>query len=89
MWASAGSTEDGVANTGVTRACALNLIVYTTPREDRDQLEEQLSQVNEHHPGRVLILVAHRETQEARLEAYVSMRCHGSTAAANKFAVSR
>jgi glucose-6-phosphate dehydrogenase assembly protein OpcA len=79
MWASAGSTEDGVANTGVTRACALNLIVYTTPREDRDQLEEQLSQVNEHHPGRVLILVAHRETQEARLEAYVSMRCrqHG------------
>lgn len=81
MWSSASDPKDGESNkagsggAGVTRACALNLIVYTTPTDDRNQLEELLSQVNEQHPGRTLILVADRETKEAGLEAYVSMRC--------------
>ncbi len=75
MWASASDAESGTTSSGVTRACALNLLVYTTPWEDRDALEELLSKVNEQHPGRTLILVAYRETAEPRLEAYVSMRC--------------
>src|SRR6202171_2869385 len=75
MWSSASDPENGTTRSGVTRACALNLIVYATPEDDRDQLEDLLGQVNEQHPGRILILVAHRETQEAGLEAYVSMRC--------------
>ena len=72
MWSSASDAKEG---SGVTRACALNLIVYTTPEDDRDQLEELLSQVNEQHPGRILILVADRTTETSGLEAYVSMRC--------------
>ena len=75
MWSSASEVKDDSGGAGVTRACALNLIVYTTPKDDRDQLEELLSQVNEHHPGRTLILVAERETKESGLEAFVSMRC--------------
>jgi len=75
MWSGASDADKGPASSGVTRACALNLIVYTTPWDDRDLLEELLNQVNEQHPGRTLILVAYRETAEPRLEAYVSMRC--------------
>src|SRR2546425_3683347 len=75
MWSGASDAENGALSSGVTRACALNLIVYTTPWDDRDLLEELLNQVNEQHPGRTLILVAYRETAEPRLEAYVSMRC--------------
>src|SRR5438132_7849199 len=75
MWAGASDSDNGESGAGVTRACALNLIVYTTPWEDRDQLEELLSQVNEQHPGRTLILLASREMKEPRLEAYISMRC--------------
>jgi glucose-6-phosphate dehydrogenase assembly protein OpcA len=75
MWSGASDADNGAASSGVTRACALNLIVYTTPWDDRDLLEELLNQVNDQHPGRTLILVVYRETAEARLEAYVSMRC--------------
>ncbi|HET6648052.1 MAG TPA: glucose-6-phosphate dehydrogenase assembly protein OpcA [Pyrinomonadaceae bacterium] len=74
MWANASDGENGTRS-GVIRACALNLIVYTTPRDDRQSLEDLLSQVNEQHPGRTLILVADRETKEPRLEAYLSTRC--------------
>lgn len=74
MWHAA-SGEAGSEESGVTRACAMNLIVYTTAHEDRAQIEEMLEAVNEQHPGRSLVLVADRETSEARLEAYVSSRC--------------
>jgi len=74
MWANTSDGENGT-RPGVTRACALNLIVYTTPLDDREGLEELLIQVNEQHPGRTLILVADRETREPKLEAYVSTRC--------------
>lgn len=74
MWANASDGENGTRS-GVTRACALNLIVYTTPQDDRESLEDLLSQVNEQHPGRTLILVADRETQVPRLAAYLSTRC--------------
>ncbi len=74
MWSNSSDGENPTRS-GVTRACALNLIVYTTPRDDRERLEDLLNQVNEQHPGRTLILVADRETREPRLEAYLSTRC--------------
>jgi len=75
MWSSTSDPKDESGQASVIRCCALNLIVYTTPTDDRNQLEELLSQVNDQHPGRVLILVADRETETSGLEAYVSMRC--------------
>jgi glucose-6-phosphate dehydrogenase assembly protein OpcA len=82
MWSSSStSTAEEGSNSGVTRACALNLIVYTTPEDDRDKLEDLLTRVNEQHPGRTLILVSDRAAPEAGLDAYISMRCRqvGST----------
>jgi glucose-6-phosphate dehydrogenase assembly protein OpcA len=75
MWSGEGEGADSRSSAGMTRACALNLIVYTTPSDDRGRLEELLDQVNQQHPGRTLILVAYRDTATPRLEGYVSMRC--------------
>lgn len=75
LWSGVSETGEASSNAGVTRACALNLIVYTTPAEDRGRLEDVLDQVNEQHPGRTLILVVHRDSETPRLEGYVSMLC--------------
>jgi glucose-6-phosphate dehydrogenase assembly protein OpcA len=75
MWSGVNEGEDSSSSAGMTRACALNLIVYTTPSDDRARLDELLDQVNQQHPGRTLILVAYRDTATPRLEGYVSMRC--------------
>src|SRR5258706_14175955 len=75
MWSNVSDSNDESSQAGVTRCCALNLIVYTTPMDDRNQLEELLSRVNDQHPGRTLILVADRGTETSGLEACVSMRC--------------
>lgn len=73
MWSEAGTSE--TSQSGVTRACTLNLIVYTTPADDAAQLDELLDGVSEHHPGRTLILIVDREAKEEKLEGYVSTRC--------------
>ncbi|HEX8000111.1 MAG TPA: glucose-6-phosphate dehydrogenase assembly protein OpcA [Pyrinomonadaceae bacterium] len=74
MWQQA-SHEEGLDESGVVRACALNLVVYTTVQDDRARIEEMLEEVNEQHPGRALVLVADREASAPSLEAYVSSRC--------------
>ncbi|MGI9166855.1 MAG: glucose-6-phosphate dehydrogenase assembly protein OpcA [Pyrinomonadaceae bacterium] len=74
MWSDA-SGAGGTTGSGVTRACTLNLIVYTTPADNRAQLDEMLDLIGEQHPGRILILIADREANEPKLEAYVSTRC--------------
>jgi glucose-6-phosphate dehydrogenase assembly protein OpcA len=84
LWLDASAAEENTPAPGVTRACALNLVVYTNPGDDRDLLEDSLSRVSETHPGRILILVAYREEAEPRLEAYVSMRCRLSGGSAKQ-----
>lgn len=73
MWSEAGTAES--SHSGVTRACTMNLIVYTTPADDASQLDELLNRVNEQHPGRTLILIVDRDAKEAKLDGYVSTRC--------------
>jgi glucose-6-phosphate dehydrogenase assembly protein OpcA len=75
MWKPADGSEDGAAESGVTRACALNLLVYAAVTDDRAQIGEMLDAVCELHPGRTLVLVADREAVEPKLDAYVSTRC--------------
>jgi glucose-6-phosphate dehydrogenase assembly protein OpcA len=75
MWKPAASGEGSNAESGVTRACALNLMVYAAAGEDRTKIDEMLEVVNEQHPGRTLVLLADRAATEPRLEAYVSTRC--------------
>lgn len=75
MWKPSGDAEGSNAESGVTRACALNLLVYATVAEDRARIDEMLDVVNEQHPGRTLVLLADRAAPEPKLEAYVSSRC--------------
>ena len=75
MWKPADETKGEGAEAGVTRACTMNLLVYSSIAEDRAGIDELLDTVCEQHPGRMLVLRADREAAEARLDAYVSTRC--------------
>jgi len=75
MWKPAAESVGSDAESGVTRACALNLLVYATATDDREQIYEMLDAVCEQHPGRTLVLVADRAATEPKLDAYVSTRC--------------
>jgi glucose-6-phosphate dehydrogenase assembly protein OpcA len=75
MWKPAVVGEGSNAESGVTRACALNLIVYATVAEDRAPIDEMLNEVSERHPGRTLVLLADRLASEPQLQASVSTRC--------------
>lgn len=81
MWAEMGVQESAASpsssspSAGVTRACALNLVVYSERQEERAEVDALLEEVVERHPCRSIVLYADRGTEEARLEAYVSMRC--------------
>jgi glucose-6-phosphate dehydrogenase assembly protein OpcA len=75
MWKPAAWAEGSNEESGVTRACALNLLVYATVTDDREQIYEMLDAVCEQHPGRTLVLVADRVATEPKLDAYVSTRC--------------
>ena len=75
MWSDAADPGKKGESPGVTRACTLNLIVYTTPADNREQLEDLLSELNQEHPSRTLIMIANRTATQARIEAYISMRC--------------
>jgi glucose-6-phosphate dehydrogenase assembly protein OpcA len=75
MWKPADDGKGSSAEAGVTRACALNLLVYATVTDDRTGIDEMLDTVCENHPGRTLVLMADRESKEAKLDAYVSTRC--------------
>ncbi|HEX8129526.1 MAG TPA: glucose-6-phosphate dehydrogenase assembly protein OpcA [Pyrinomonadaceae bacterium] len=70
-WQSAGGAEES----GITRVCVLNLIVYAAPEEARAKIDDLLDEVTERTPGRAIVLIANRDSTEATLEAYVSTRC--------------
>jgi glucose-6-phosphate dehydrogenase assembly protein OpcA len=75
MWQPARNEDGTSAESGTTRVCVLNLIVYAAHHEDRAQIDTLLDQVTEQAPGRAIVLVADRAAAAARLEAYVSTRC--------------
>jgi glucose-6-phosphate dehydrogenase assembly protein OpcA len=81
MWAelSGGAGESA----GVVRACALNLVVYAGAG-GRAEVDALLAEVVERHPCRALVLLADRESDETRLEAYVSTRCQVGTRGAKQ-----
>lgn len=80
MWGEAtGTKDDGSPQAGVTRACVLTLVVYSTVQDDRALIDELLDAVIEEHPCRALVLIANREASEPKLEAYVSTRCQLSS----------
>jgi glucose-6-phosphate dehydrogenase assembly protein OpcA len=60
---------------GITRACTLNLIVYSCEREDQNAVSALLDEVIQQHPGRIFLLITERESPQAALDASVSSHC--------------
>ena len=77
---SAGGGEES----GMTRVCVLNLIVYVATEAERARLDELLDVVTEHTPCRALVLIADRKSAESRLEAYISTRCQTASRGAGQ-----
>ncbi|MGH9941330.1 MAG: glucose-6-phosphate dehydrogenase assembly protein OpcA [Pyrinomonadaceae bacterium] len=77
MWrpAEGAGEQSAESSSGVTRVCVLNLVVYAAHHEDRTEIDALLDEVTEQTPSRALILLADRESENAKLEAYVSTRC--------------
>src|SRR5947207_3005606 len=75
MWQPVKNADGTAAEAGVTRVCVLNLIVYAAQHEDRAEIDKLLDEVTTQTPGRSIILVADRDSANAKLEAYVSTRC--------------
>lgn len=59
----------------VTRACMSNLIVYCANDADASFAQEEIADIVQRHPARVLLLVGSAGEQPSDLEAYVSAVC--------------
>lgn len=70
-WQREGEGEES----GLTRVCVLNLVVYAGHEESRAEIDALLDEVTEHAPGRALVIIADRSSAEPTLHAYVSTRC--------------
>lgn len=71
-------TAEGAGDSGVTRVCVLNLIMYVAHGEDRAKIDELLDVVTKHTPSRAIVLIADRDAATG-LEAYVSTRCQAAS----------
>lgn len=72
------SAQEGVADghgPAVARACVLNFIAYSTETNAEVTAGELLDEIAVQHPCRALLAIA-RSSEELRLEAWVSTRCH-------------
>lgn len=83
-WATLSAGQPEGVHRSITRACALNLLVYTTPKGDVEQLNSLLEEVAREHPCRAIVLRVDSETPEMRLAAKVSTRCRTLTSGAKQ-----
>ncbi|HEX5705755.1 MAG TPA: glucose-6-phosphate dehydrogenase assembly protein OpcA [Pyrinomonadaceae bacterium] len=74
-WAEMTRERGADGEAGVTRACALNLVVCARSAEERGGIEELLTEVFERNPCRAIVLIADASKAEPSMVAYVSTRC--------------
>lgn len=73
LWRSASeSSEEGGS---VTRACAMNLILYSQDEDAETAAGNILDDITTRHPLRAILAIS-RPAAKQRLEAWVSARCH-------------
>lgn len=83
LWQSAESAGPDAQRPAVSRACALNLILYSTDEDAETAASNLLDEISMSHPCRALLAIS-RLSQGASLEAWVSARCHLPVAGAIK-----
>lgn len=73
LWQSA--SESGDATGSVTRACAINLILYSEDADAETVAGDVLDDITTRHPCRAILAIS-RQSATPSLEAWVSARCH-------------
>src|ERR1041385_3477291 len=59
----------------ITRAQVMNLVVYSPAAESENEVTQVLSDVSNHSPGRMIVLLHH---SEKTMSAWVNALCHVS-----------
>ncbi len=73
LWQSA--SDSGEATGSVTRACAINLILYSEDADAETVAGDVLDDITTRHPCRAILAIS-RQSSTPSLEAWVSARCH-------------
>lgn len=74
LWQSASGSGDTTSGS-VTRACAMNLILYSEDADAEVVAGDVLDDITTRHPCRAILAIS-RESTTPALEAWVSARCH-------------
>lgn len=81
LWQEASKDSDGQPS--VTRACSMNLILFSTDDDAELNAGRLLDEITVRHPSRAILAIAH-EGKEESLEAWVTARCHISQGKKNQ-----
>lgn len=73
LWQEASKDSDG--HPSVTRACSMNLILFSTDDDAELTAGTLLDEITIRHPSRAILAIAH-EAKEESIEAWVTARCH-------------
>ncbi len=77
LWKELGAEEE---QSGVARACVLNLLVYVPGLAASREVDEMLIEITAAHPSRVILMIAQRDSPQASMAASVISRCTLSAA---------
>ena len=83
LWKEAATPVEG-ETTAVTRACLLNLVVWSSGSAEDRSLSDLIARVVTHHPARILMVEIDESAPEGTLEAFISAHCHRPTPAARQ-----
>ena len=72
LWKQAGEEGD---DGGVTRACMLNLLIYTSQDTTVDPLDDILADITASHPCRAILIITNNKADKHSLVAEVTSRC--------------
>jgi len=76
LWKSAAQPDAvGAKQESVTRACAMNLILFSEDEDAEKAAGDVLDDISSRHPCRAILAIA-RPSLRPSLEAWVSARCH-------------
>ncbi len=73
LWRSAAEGSEG---SHVTRACALNLLVYVESEEAGQEVSNVISDVTLQNPCRSIVMIAEAASSRTGLTAWISAHCH-------------
>lgn len=78
LWAQAEHTDSEDKQANILRACAMNLVLYSTDEDAEFAAGNLLNEVIVSHPCRALLVIQH-DREPVNLEAWVSARCHSAS----------